>query len=175
MSSLIPIIDRSNLGMFNCAPSHLNQTSNHLEVGISPRYLFISLHLKRYHNIWKISFNVQGSRLSLGCYEPSITLVYAMSKHLLFNQMQPQTAAACQQESAKIQPEWWARRCTSKQRNEFIKYKTIYCLLAPRLLVAGSEAASWCGGGGFTSQTPSPAAHSDSLAGDSSCRERTSL
>ena len=49
---------------------------------------------------------------------------------------------------------------TSKQFNDFIKFKKIYCLLVQQLLFAGGEAALGGPGGGFSSEVPSPAAPS---------------
>ena len=85
--------------------------------------------------------------------------IYPMSKYLLFNLIQPavQNAAWISENSACMM-------YTSKQFNEFIKCKKIYCLLVPRLLFAGGEAAS--GGGGVASKAPSPTAPSSSLPGD---------
>ena len=73
--------------------------------------------------------------------------IYPMSKYLLFNLIQPavQNAAWISENSACMM-------YTSKQFNEFIKCKKIYCLLVPRLLFAGGEAAS--GGGGSPPRLP---------------------
>ena len=91
------------------------------------------------------------SRLSLGCrgHEPWINLVYPMSNHLLFIQMQPavQNAARFSEKSA------WMMH-TSKLFNDLIKRKKLYCLLAPRLLFTGGEPEAISGGAGSPPSRP---------------------